>query len=159
MTLLKSIKQIFSSDDRIVSNFTLNRESQEYDACDFDLNDYKISYRKAKTTPKKEGQFVTFYKRLPSGIIAPFEELDHFDFLIVCVENESEMGWFIFPKNILTDKNIISTNLKEGKRAFRIYPPSSWPKNKQALATKSWQQPYFTDKENFSAFLGLKLIR
>ena len=158
MTLLETIEQNFSSDDNTVSNFTLEKESKEYDACTFCINTTKIIYRKAKTTPKKEGQFVTFYKRIPSGIIAPFEAADDFDFLIVSVENESENGWFIFPKNILVDKKIISIKLKEGKRAFRIYPPSSLPKNKQALATKNWQQFYFTNKQNLSAFLLPKLI-
>ena len=153
MTLLETIEQNFSSDDNTVSNFTLEKESKEYDACTFCINTTKIIYRKAKTTPKKEGQFVTFYKRIPSGIIAPFEELDSFDFLIISAENEIESGYFIFPKSILVDKQILSTMSKEGKRAFRIYPPWSLPKNKQALTSQNWQLHYFIAKDNLDTFL------
>ena len=157
MTSSEKINSICVSAKLHCNNFTLEAESQEYEACQFQINDNKIHYRKAKITPKKEGQFVTFWKRIPSGIIAPFEDNDNFDFLIVAVENEIESGWFIFPKSILVSKKIVSTSLIEGKRAFRIYPPSSVPKSKQAMASQKWQNAYFIPNKELPNILAKKL--
>ncbi|MBO6201239.1 MAG: MepB family protein, partial [Chryseobacterium sp.] len=38
-------------------------ESEEYFGFNFKINDVKIKFRKSKLTPKKIGQFVTFWKR------------------------------------------------------------------------------------------------
>jgi len=38
-------------------------ESAEYEAHFFKLNNLAVRYRKAKVTPTKTGQFVTFWKR------------------------------------------------------------------------------------------------
>ena len=157
MTSSEKINNICVSAQLNCTNFTLETESQDYDACKVQINDCKIHYRKAKITPKKEGQFVTFWKRIPAGIIAPFDDFDDFDLLIVAIENEMESGWFIFPKSILISKKIVSTSLIEGKRAFRIYPPSSVTKNKQATASQKWQLPYFIPNSQLSAVLFEKL--
>lgn len=153
MNCSEKINNICVSAKLQCGNFTLETESQEYDACQFQINDSKIHYRKAKVTPIKEGLFVTFWKRIPSGIIAPFETTDAFDFLLIDVES----GWFIFPKSILILKKIVSTSLVEGKRAFRIYPPSSGPKSKQALTSQMWQMKYFLTNEQLPKMLSEKL--
>lgn len=157
MTSSEKINTILISAKLHCNNFILEAESQDYDSCCFEINGIQIHYRKAKITPKKEGQFVTFWKRIPSGIIAPFEDNDNFDFLIVAVENEIESGWFIFPKSILVSKKIVSTSLVEGKRAFRIYPPSSVPKSKQAMASQKWQNAYFIKNKELPNILAKKL--
>ena len=157
MSLLEQINTKLSEANLISTDFILEKESQEYDACLFKINDYQFHFRKAKVTPKKEGLFVTFWKRIPSGIIAPFDENNDFSFLIIAVENENDSGWFIFPKAILLEKNIISTSLKEGKRGFRIHPPSSAPKSKQGLASQKWQLQYFSSKEAISNSLKKSL--
>lgn len=72
------------------SNLTYEQESQEYDACTFDLYDKHIHYRTAKITPKKIGLFVTFWKRSGAGPIEPFDVTDQFDFLIVSASNETQ---------------------------------------------------------------------
>ena len=140
MSLYEKIKVAFQA---TVSEFTLETESQDYDACRFQVNGMQIHYRKAKITPKKEGQFVTFWKRIPSGIIAPFDTDDTFSFLIVAAEHKSTLGYFVFPKSVLVARKIVSTSLIEGKRAFRIYPPTSVPTSKQALSSQKWQGDYF----------------
>lgn len=144
MSLFKQIHAKLSEANLIATDFILEKESQEYDACLFKIKEHQFYFRKAKVTPKKEGLFVTFWKRIPSGIIAPFDENDDFSFLIIAVENENDSGWFIFPKAILLKKNIISSSLKEGKRGFRIYPPASAPKSNQGLAAQKWQMQYFS---------------
>ena len=94
-------------------------------------------------TPKKIGQFVTFWKRKEKGPIEPFFESDKVDFIVVNIQGKNQIGQFVFPKSILLKKGIISTDQKEGKRAFRVYPPWSETKSIQAIRSQKWQTGYF----------------
>lgn len=152
MFVLEKIKKLCNATDFTLTDFALEKESKEYDACNFKINALKIHFRKAKITPKKEGQFVTFWKRIESGVIAPFEESDHFDFLIVEITDELQLGYFVFSKAKLISRKIVSTEIKEGKRAFRVYPSWSIPKNKQALASQNWQMECFVSEINLKSF-------
>lgn len=134
---------IYDASDLRFSNIQIDAESKEYDACRFSMNGFKIISRTAKITPKKVGQFVTFWKRSLAGPIEPFEESDEFDFFIVNVHFEGKSGQFVFPKSILIQKGIISTEKKEGKRAFRVYPTWDVVESKQALQAQKWQVDYF----------------
>ncbi len=153
MSLLQKIENLFTTSDFTLTDFVVEKESKEYEGCNFKLNDLKIYFRKAKITPKKEGQFVTFYKRIQSGVIAPFDDEDDFQFLIVNVEFENQRGYFIFPKLLLAQKNILTTSIKDGKRAFRIYSPWDEPKNKQALTSQQWQLDCFTAASDLQNYL------
>jgi len=126
-----------------ISHFEPERESREYDACRFDLNGRKILSRSSKITPKKVGQFVTCWRREGNGPIAPFSDGDPIDFYVVNVREENKFGQFVFPKSTLIKKGILSTDKKEGKRAFRVYPSWATPISKQAVQTQKWQLPYF----------------
>jgi len=126
-----------------VSNFILETESREYDACHFNLNERHIKSRSAKITPKKVGQFVTFWKRNENRLIEPFTEFEEIDFYIMNLRTKSKFGQFVFPKSILIKKGMISTKKKEGKRAFRVYPRWDIATNKQAERTQKWQLDYF----------------
>ena len=125
------------------SNPKFEKESKEYWACRFEVNHQKVIFRKAKITPTKVGQFVTVWKRIPEGPIAPFHNDDHFDWVLISVEKENEVGLFVFPKSILMNKGIVSNELNEGKRGFRVYPPWVEAKNNQAIKTQQWQLDYF----------------
>lgn len=141
-----------------ISDFQLETESKEYDACRFELNGRKIISRNAKITPKKEGQFVTFWKRNGNGPIEPFEVNNQIDFYVVNVRTEKKFGQFVFPKSILIKKGIISTDKKEGKRAFRVYPNWDNANNKQAERTQKWQLEYFyeiNDSTDFKKVMNL----
>ncbi|MEQ8364023.1 MAG: MepB family protein [Cyclobacteriaceae bacterium] len=120
-------------------------ESAEYEAHFFKINDLVIRYRKAKITPTKSGQFVTFWKREGDGPIQPYGIEDNVDVLIVCVRNDNHFGVFVFSRTILVSQGIISTDKKEGKRALRVYPPWDIPTSKQALKTQKWQQECFLE--------------
>lgn len=135
--------KVYSHCSLEISDFKAEAESQEYDACRFKLNGLNVISRSAKITPKKVGQFVTFWKRNESGPIEPFAESNPIDFFVVNVRSDRAFGQFVFPKSVLIQKGIISTNRKEGKRAFRVYP--SWDKaqSKQAERTQKWQLDFF----------------
>ena len=140
------INQVYKKCSLKISNFKIETESKEYNACQFNLNNLKIICRNAKITPKKVGQFVTFWKREINQPIAPFDE------------NDTQIGQFVFPKAILIKKGIISTNKKEGKRAFRIYPPWDKTTSKQAEQSQKWQVDYFyeiLDEKDLAGLLKL----
>jgi hypothetical protein len=141
LSLIKTA--VFDKCVMTISNFQTEMESKEYAACRFQLNGLNILYRHAKVTPKKAGQFVTFWKRSDNGPIAPFSETDMMNFYTVSVSNGTELGQFVFPKSVLIEKGIISTEKNAGKRAFRVYPSWYVLLNKQAQKTQNWQLTYF----------------
>ncbi|MFA9193483.1 MepB family protein [Flavobacterium sp. FBOR7N2.3] len=128
-----------------IKSVYLEKESADYNACQLLLNDKKILFRTAKTTPTKIGQFVTLWKRSVNGPIAPFEIKDGFDLVIINTETENYFGQFVFPTAILLEKAVFSTDLKEGKRAIRVYPPWDKTTSKQAQKTQQWQLEYFIE--------------
>jgi hypothetical protein len=141
---LKEIKEeVYEGCNLYLTGYQKELESKEYDACRFQLNDAKIIYRSSKITPKKAGQFVTFWKRNGNGPIEPFEQTDAFDFFVINVRTEEAFGQFVFPKSVLVKKGIVSTSKKEGKRAIRVYPSWDQPTNTTAMRTQKWQLDYF----------------
>ena len=130
------------------------KEINEYEACSFSLNDKQVIYRTAKITPKKTGQFVAIWKRNNLGVTIPFSAYDNFDLMIISTRTNNFFGQFIFPKLALIENGIISSEFKEGKRGFRVYPPWDKTENKQALNTQKWQFKYFV---NLSEAENIKL--
>lgn len=149
------IKELIQIENKILKNLNLTLsaitadwECREYYGYNFLIENKNIKFRKAKVTPKKSGQFVTLWKRNTDGKTEPFGEKDNLDFVIIVVENGRTSGFFLFPKTILAEKGILTSNHKEGKRGFRVY--STWDKtnSNQAERTKCWQIQYFFDLEN-----------
>ena len=143
---------VYDKNSLKITDFELELESQDYDACHFKLNGKHIKSRTAKITPKKVGQFVTFWKRNGNGPIEPFYSDDLIDFYVVNVRTNTRFGQFVFPKSVLIEKGIISTGEKEGKRAFRVYPNWDLAKNKQAERTQKWQLNYFYEISDSMSF-------
>ncbi|GAA4309285.1 MepB family protein [Nibribacter koreensis] len=143
--LSEAIKEVYNACSLHITDFEVEPESQEYKACRFRVNGAVVMGREAKVTPKKVGQFVTFWQRNETGIIAPFSETDAFDYYTVNVRTENRFGQFVFPKAVLIKKGIISTEQKEGKRAFRVYPPWDMVHSKQAEQSQKWQSAFFLD--------------
>ena len=141
--LIQIETEIYKKCALAISEFKIEIESKEYYASQFKLNGFSIISRNSKITPTKTGQFVTFWKRNPNGPIEPFSETDLIDFYIVNVRTDNNFGQFVFPKSVLIEKGIISTDRKEGKRAFRVYASWDIAKNKQAERTQKWQLNYF----------------
>lgn len=126
-----------------VSEYKEEVEGKDYQACRFQINGNGVICRTAKITPKKTGQFVTFWKRNVEGIIEPFHETDIFDLFVINVKCEKHSGQFVFPKSLLIKKGLISSPKREGNRGFRVYPSWDMKKNKQAQSTQKWQLDYF----------------
>ena len=81
-----------------VSDIIPESESAVYNAFDLKVNSSNVKFRISKITPTKNGQFVTVYKRIEDGTIAPFESTDKIDFVIISCKNGENHGYFIFPK-------------------------------------------------------------
>jgi len=126
-----------------ITDFVTDAECLEYSGCSFKLDDLKIKYRQAKVTPKKVGLFVTLWKRNTENKTEPFNVNDPFDFYIIAAKQEDHSGFFIFSKDVLSEKEILSNSKKEGKRGFRVYPDWTEIANNQATKTKAWQTNYF----------------
>ncbi|MFT3920249.1 MepB family protein [Cloacibacterium sp.] len=146
---LKRIENsIFKTNHQQIKNLIKDSECEEYLGFNFQLEKLNIKFRKAKITPKKVGLFVTLWKRNTENETEPFNENDNFDFYIIVSEQKEKFGFFLFPKKILCEKQIITTKNKEGKRGFRVYPSWTQTENKQAEKTQSWQIEYFIELTN-----------
>ena len=138
-------------------NFSPEDESSEYYAHTFTIKDKKGLFRIAKKTPTKAGWFVTIWKRGSDNIIAPYDEYDAIDFVVIAVSDGHRVGEFIFPKIILIKKNIFSTNGKEGKRAIRVYTPWDKTTSAQAAKTQKWQCQFFINLNSSCSESTLKI--
>lgn len=118
---------------------------REYSGMNFTLDPLSIKFRTSKITPTKTGQFVTLWKRNEKGETTPFHSEDPFDFYLISASKENHTGIFIFSKEILAKKGILTYEGKEGKRGFRVYPVWDKTENRQASATQKWQTEYFLD--------------
>ena len=141
--LLIAQKYLFEPMGMTSTDVIIEKESQEYGACQFKLQDHIVKFRTAKITPSKVGQFVTFWKRNKVGTIIPYDVQDQFDILIVNARHGNRFGYFIFPKHILLEHKILSKNEQDRKRALRVYPSWDIPKSPQAIKTQAWQLLYF----------------
>ena len=135
--------QIYNYAGLAVSKYHQQKDSEDYHACSYQLNEYKLISRKAKITPTKTGQFVTLWKRLGDGLIAPIDQSAEVDIVVIAVRNGKQGGQFVFPKKVLVQNGIFSSDSRAGKRGFRVYPPWDKPNSKQAKDTQSWQSLYF----------------
>lgn len=121
------------------------------------MDDLKVKYRQAKLTPKKVGLFVTLWKRNIENKTEPFSVNDSFDFYIIAAKQEDNFGFFIFSKDILTEKSILTNSKKEGKRGFRVYPDWTETTNNQATKTKAWQTNCFINCNENNHIISEKL--
>ncbi len=137
------LEEVYTPCGLKVSNHVQDKEGKEYEASSFQLDALRVISRKAKITPKKIGQFVTLWKRGANGETTPYEETDKVDLFVINIQEGPHSGQFVFPKDVLMEKGIVSHTKKEGKRGFRIYPPWSQPTNKTALSTQKWQLEYY----------------
>jgi hypothetical protein len=123
----------------------IEKESREYGAYDFKLNNLSIKFRVAKITPTKIGQFVTLWKRIGKGPIRPHDVLDPIDYFVIATRQDDNFGQFVFPKPVLCEHDIVSIDNKGGKLAIRVYPPWDKTISRQAQKSQAWQLKYFLE--------------
>jgi len=141
--LIEVKNQVYDRLSFHISKVNNELEGTKYDACQFELNGLKIISRSSKITPKKVGQFVTFWKRNQVGETEPFSDNDQFNFYVINSKSGNRFGQFVFPKSELINKGYISSERKSGKRGFRVYPVWEKTLNKQAEKNQKWQLKYF----------------
>lgn len=149
MKILETVKNvrsnIYAKCGLKIDKFFPEKESSEYYAHTFVLQDKNVLFRVAKKTPTKTGWFVTIWKRGADNIITPYDEYDSVDFVVIAVYDNNSVGEFIFSKAVLLKENIFSTKSKEGKRAMRVYTPWDKSTSLQAIKTQKWQNQFFVD--------------
>lgn len=131
-----------------ISDVKISPEGREYGACKFNLNGRTVICRNAKITPKKNGQFVTCWRRNSHGVTEPFHVTDEIDFYVINVTSEHRLGQFVLPTSALIDHGLISTETTPGKRGFRVYPPWDIPVSPQATKTQQWQSHFFIELDD-----------
>ncbi|MDW5287491.1 MepB family protein [Formosa sp. PL04] len=158
-SVLKTINtKIYKPCSLIISGFVSESEGSAYEACQFTLNDKYIICRTAKITPKKVGQFVTFWNRNKNDVTQPFCEDDAFDFYVINVCKDELLGQFVIPKAAGISHGLVTTSTKEGKRGFRVYPPWDVASSSQAKRTQVWQLKYFVSLKDPIDFELVKII-
>lgn len=134
-------------------------ESEAYGAFSLALNNCRMEFRVAKTTPTKNGHFVTLWKRIKKGPIMPYDVNDPLDLVVVCVRENDKYGQFVFPKSILVAMGVFSVDGKGGKRAIRVYAPWVKVESSQAMKTQTWQTKYFVDLSDTASNLNIEHIQ
>ncbi|MFC8383665.1 MepB family protein [Nocardia sp. NPDC057272] len=131
-----------------MSATVLETQNAEYGASVAEAGRGWVRFRVGKRTPAKPGLFVTVWQRAEDGSTEPFAVEDGVDLLVITVREESRAGQFVFPRSALVEDGIVSVAGHGGKRGFRLYPPWSATRNKQAQKSQRWQSAYFLDLEN-----------
>ena len=127
-------------------------ENTDYGAVIFFIENKKIMFRVAKTTPSKEGQFVALYKRChTTDKIVPIDIHDSFDYLFIACCDQDNYGIFIFSKDILLRQGICSQPALKGKLSFRVYAPWVTTTSIQAGKTQKWQHKYYLSFNNYQS--------
>lgn len=127
LNLLHKSNSILGLENKVYA-VVLDNESEEYYGCNFQMNQLNFKFRKSKITPKKVGQFVTLWKRNNENQTAPFHENDNFDYYLIASEQENKLGFFLFTKIVLIEKQILSTDKKERvKEVLEFIQPGHKP--------------------------------
>lgn len=139
-------KIIYEPNGLIVKLVHEEKQNSKYGAGTFHLNSRTVRFRVANITPTKVGQFVAFWEKDINGKNQPYLYEEASDLLVITTfKNENEFGQFIFPKEVLLEKDIFRSTSTKGKMAMRVYPIWDSPSSKQAINTQKWQLPYFVD--------------
>lgn len=136
------LKYIFSEESE-VKDLTEEKYNQDYEALTFSFKEETYQSRLAKKTPIKAGYFVTCWTKDENNCNQPYLKEVFADYLMIIVIDEALSGYFLFPRELLVEKGILTTFEHKGKMAFRVYPKWCNQLNKRAEQTQKWQCKYF----------------
>ncbi|HDB8890889.1 TPA: MepB family protein [Staphylococcus aureus] len=136
------LKYIFSEESE-VKDLTEEKYNQDYEALTFSFKEETYQSRLAKKTPTKAGYFVTCWTKDENNCNQPYSKEAFADYLMIIVIDEELSGYFLFPRELLIEKGILTTFEHKGKMAFRVYPKWCNQLNKRAAQTQKWQCKYF----------------
>lgn len=128
-----------------VSEMDIEPFNVEYESCIFNINQKEYRSRKAKKTPNKKGYFVVFWIKDSNNKNRPYLWEETPEKLVITVIDGNKKGQFIFPRELLLQKNILKAENSNGKMAMRVYPDWEVELNKTAEHTQKWQSDYFID--------------
>lgn len=140
--LIKIFAEISQSS---LEQLQVEKQNEEYEGATFSIRKQTFRSRKAKRTPKKAGYFVVFWEKDDQNNNQPYDATMAPDKLVITVLDQEKKGQFIFPKEILIKKGILSHGKTTGKMALRVYPDWIDGLNPTAAATQRWQAPFFID--------------
>ncbi len=123
-----------------LNSIIYENQNEEYEGIAFP--NLGIRSRLAKRTPKKKGYFVASYVAKEGIKNRPYTSDESLDYLAICISDSEHEGAFMFPKQMLVSKGILTTD-KLGKMAFRVYPPFEMDLNATATLTQTWQSRYY----------------
>ena len=115
------LKYIFSEESE-VKDLTEEKYNQDYEALTFSFKEETYQSRLAKKTPTKAGYFVTCWTKDENNCNQPYSKEAFADYLMIIVIDEELSGYFLFPRELLVEKGILTTFEHKGKMAFRVYP-------------------------------------
>jgi len=141
--LLAAKRLVYDPNGFICSQPVAEAEGAEYGAHELTVDGLAVRFRAAKTTPTKVGQFVTVWQRSVQGPIRPFDADDPLDLIVVSCRDGHHFGQFVFPRDVLCERGVLSRGGVGGKRAFRVYPPWVTTTARQARSTQAWQVNHF----------------
>ncbi len=126
-----------------VKDLTEEKYNQDYEALTFSFKEETYQSRLAKKTPTKAGYFVTCWTKDENNCNQPYSKEAFADYLMIIVIDEELSYYFLFPRELLIEKGILTTFEYKGKMAFRVYPKWCNQLNKRAEQTQKWQCKYF----------------
>lgn len=129
------------------TKYSFENQNKEYEGIHFFIGNQTYRSRLAKLTPKKKGYFVAFWEKDENNKNTAYHYESAPDFLIINIIDKELKGQFIFPKEVLLKKGVLSYRNKKGKMAMRVYPTWIDNLNETAYNTQKWQDEYFS---NFS---------
>ncbi|OMD44771.1 mep operon protein MepB [Paenibacillus borealis] len=158
---LSYVKEILYEPNQLtIESVREEPQNSDYGAGIFQLNSKSVRFRVAKITPTKTGQFVAIWEKDDHHKNQAFSYEKATDLLVINTFDapNNRFGQFVFPKDVLVKHNILTTTKAKGKMAIRVYPSWDTPTSKQAIATQSWQLPYFSIAQKGDLLQNKKLI-
>lgn len=142
--IFRAFKAYISAVGITATVVTHETQSSDYESGIAGIREELWHIRTARTTPTKPGAFVAFWTRGADGVTMPFAADNVSAGLLVFVEQLDRRGVFRFTAAHLAELGVTS-EVRPGKRGFRVYPSWCTQLNATALATQRAQASAFQE--------------